>query len=267
MIFISGSSPKQQSLGQRNEPCPACRQMTLHSLKRFYRVRHIFWFPLFSTGTTYAKVCERCQLASPMAPPDPGTVPSKPFLHRLGFLLPVGVFFFFPLLLMPLALLAGGGHGVGSGAGAQAAGVAGDDTAERFFTAEPDRAAQSALQADFNDLGLRGVSVSAKSASANTHNVRLLTAQYFRLKNVSDGDRVRLLERMEAIADANFADDEVFVGLRGRVLWGGRSHRKAGEKWHRLVDESTPSPEADARAALRALDTAPAAAAPTPAAP
>ena len=83
-----------------------------------------------------------------------------------------------------------------------------------------------------------------------------LTVQYSGLKNETDEDRVHLLEYMEQIADASFPDDEIFVGLQGRILWGGLSHRKSGEKWSRLVDKSTPSPETDARAALHALELA-----------
>jgi hypothetical protein len=252
MLIISGSSPKQQILGQRSAPCAACRQETPHRFQRNYRVNHVFWFPLFSTGTTYASVCERCNLTSPTGAPPPGTVPPAPLLHRMGFLFPLG-FVLFPLVLMPVVF---GVSSAASGGGAQA------DTqmSQQSFRADTaDSAARSALQDDFDDLGLRGLSIAATSASANGRKVRLLTAHYSRLKKVGDADRVRLLERMEQIADTQFPDDEVFVGLQGRVLWGGHSHRKGGEKWSRLVDESTPSPERDARVALRALELAAAA--------
>src|SRR5262245_24445942 len=101
MLIITGSSPKQQVIGQRNQPCAACKQVTPHRLQRHYVVKHAFWFPLFSMGTAYTTVCERCNHFAQTSAPTPGTVPPAPFLHRMGFLFPLGVLMF-PLFVLPL---------------------------------------------------------------------------------------------------------------------------------------------------------------------
>ena len=250
MLIITGSSPKQQVLGRRNETCAMCRQETSHRLQRHYAVKHLFWFPLFSTGTTYATVCERCNLMAQTSVPPVGSVPPAPALHRLGFLVPLGVLIF-PFLMLPVLLVAGAGSGASSGAH-------GDTPSARdlFFSAAADRAAEKDLQGQFDDLGLPGLSVTVSSCEADGKTVRLFAAHSSRLKKVSDGDRLRLLEMMEATADQSFPDDEVFAGLQGRILWGGYSHRAPAQKWRRRVAESTDSPERNAAEAIRALRAA-----------
>ena len=256
MLIITGSSPKQQLLGQRNAPCAACRQETPHRFLRNYSVKHLFWFPLFSMHTAHGKICERCNLFTPTDTPPPGTAPPKPLLHRMGFIFPLGVVMF-PFLLLPFAAVSGGGSAASMQADVSS-------VRSRFHADDDDRAAQGAVQDFLNqlDLGFRGPTVRATSAAVNGRRVRLLTVQYSKLKRVRDDDRVRLLQVVERIADTKFPDDEVFVGLQGRILWGGHSHRKAAEAWDRQVDESTPNPETSAFAALRALETAAPAAAP-----
>lgn len=259
MLIISGTSIKQQVIGHHSVPCAACRQETLHRFQRNYSVKHVFWFPLFSYHTTYAKLCERCNLLSPTSEPAPGTAAPVPVLHRLGFVFPLGLFFGLPMMFATCGAIFGAG-GASSGRSAAA------DTQRsrgRFHADDTDRAARSAVQGYFDRLGLRGSTVAATSAAVNGHTVRLLTVHYSRLKKVSHGDRVRLLEQLEQFADENYPDDEVFLGMKGIVLWGGHSHRKAGDDWQREVHETTPDPEKNAYAAFDALELA---AAPTAAA-
>jgi hypothetical protein len=262
MIIISGSSPKMQVLGYPTAPCAACKQETLHRFQRHYRVKHLFWFPLFSMGTNYAKVCERCQLYTPTGAPA-GAVPPAPFLHRLGFVFPLALMLF-PIVTLPLALMHALNVSPAASSGAQAAVADTEGPSVSFRSDAKDEAAVGQLEKYFDDLGLRGIDVASKSAKVDGHTVRLVTAKYSRLKKVSDGDRLRLLQHMEDIADDTFPGEEVFVGLQGRLLWGGYSHANGGEKWVRVVDESTADPEADARAAVRALERA---ASPKPSAP
>ena len=156
----------------------------------------------------------------------------------------------FPFFLLPLAVV---------GAGTAASGGTHADTAsarELFFAAAADRAAQSDLQRQFDNLGLAGLTVKVSSADAGGVTIRIVAAKFSRLKKVSDGDRGRLLEIMEDTADQFFPNNEVFLGLQGRILWGGYSHRQAGEEWRRKVAESTDSPEQEAVAALRASQAA-----------
>ena len=249
MLIITGSSPKQQVVGQRNQPCAGCRQVTPHRVQRHYVVKHVFWFPLFSMSTIYATVCERCNHFAQTSAPAAGSVPPPPFLHRMGFLFPIAVVLF-PFFLLPLAVV---------GAGTAASGGTHADTTsarELFFAAAADRAAQSDLQRQFDNLGLAGLTVKVSSADAGGVTIRIVAAKFSRLKKVSDGDRGRLLEIMEDTADQFFPNNEVFLGLQGRILWGGYSHRQAGEEWRRKVAESTDSPEREAVAALRASQAA-----------
>jgi hypothetical protein len=250
MIIITGSSPKQQALGQRNEMCPACKQETPHRLQRQYAVKHLFWFPLFSTGTSYATICERCNLAAQTSVPLPGSVPPAPALHRMGFLVPLGVLMF-PFFMLPLLLLAGAGSGGSGGSHADT-----PSARDLFAPVATDRAVEKNIQGQFDEMGLYGLSVRASSADAGDKKIRLIAAKYSRLKKVSDGDRVRLLQMMEAAADESFPDDEVFLGIQARILWGGYSHRAGGQKWSRKVKESTDSPERNAAEAVVALQAA-----------
>jgi len=247
MLIITLSSPKQQVVGQRNQPCAGCRQVTPHRVQRHYVVKHVFWFPLFSMSTIYATVCERCNHFEQTSAPAAGSVPPKPFLHRMGFLFPIAVVMF-PFFLLPLAVV-----GAGASGGTHA------DTAsarELFFAAEADRAAQSDLQRQFDNLRLPGLTVKVSSADAGGVTIRIIAAKFSRLKNLRDRDRQRLLEIMEDTADQFFPNNEVFLGVQGRILWGGYSHRQAGEEWRRKVAESTDSPEREAVTALREAQAA-----------
>ncbi|HMF43382.1 MAG TPA: hypothetical protein VKQ32_22070 [Polyangia bacterium] len=253
MIIISGSSPKAQVLGYPTVPCPICRQATLHRFERRYRIKHLFWFPLFSTGTSYAKVCEMCQVSTPTGPPT-GPVPPAPFLHRLGFIFPLAVVLF-PLVMLPFALVAAV-HGVAASGGAQAAVADTEGPAVSFRPTAADMGALSDLEGFFEDRDLHGVDADWQSATVDGHTVRLVTVKYAGLKKVKHSDRLYFMEQIEQIADGYFRDDEVFIGLQGRLLWGGYSHRKAGEKWVHVAQESTLSAETEARAAVRVLERA-----------
>jgi fumarate reductase subunit D len=248
MIIITGSSPKQQDLGHRNETCHACRQETSHRLQRHYAVKHLFWFPLFSMGTTYSTVCERCNLLAQTSVPPAGSVRPAPLLHRMGFLFPIGGVMLLVLLALPFSLAASRMAASGETQSGMEASVH-----ELFSVAPADKELQKDLQGQFDELGLSGLSVTATSADAAGKTIRVIAARFSRLKKVSDGDRLRLLEMMEEAADESFPDDEVFLGLHARILWGGYSHRAAGQAWSRKVDSSTDSPERNAEAALRTL--------------
>lgn len=255
MFIISGSTPKQQELGEQRAPCPDCHQETTQRLQRHYRVIHVFWYPLFSLGTKYARVCGRCNLRSEVPEQQVGPVPVAPLLHRMGGLFPLAALTFccvgFPLVSAVGAFVSGDS---GSPAQEQQAGRQGFD--QRFEAQAEDLAVATTVQSALEALGHRSMEVSASSASVKEHVIRVITAQSPRLKKVSDGDRIRLLELMEAEADKRFVNDEVFLGLQGRLLWGGYSHRAPGGAWQRVVDGTTASPRVDAFEALLAREAA-----------
>ncbi|QSQ16323.1 hypothetical protein [Myxococcus landrumensis] len=267
MFIITGSSPKQQVVGERIAPCPDCRQETKHRVHRHYAVKHLFWFPLFSMGMKYVQACTRCNLHSEAPPPEPGSVPAAPLLHRRGFMFPLGLLLL-PCVVFPLlGALTSGARRVSSGSGEAPTEVVQPAGFNERFSAQPeDEAVQNKLQALFEEMGMRSVTLEAHSATVNGHVIRVITARSSRLKKVGDGDRIRLLEAMESVADEHFSADEVFLGLQGRLLWGGHSHRETGEAWRRVVDGSTPNPETDALLALQQRE-APSAATAEPDAP
>ena len=244
MYIVWGSSVKHQALGPRSATCVACRQETTHVLMRNYAVRHVYWFPLFSTNASYTKACERCNLITPTGEPAPGTVRREPFLHRMGFIFPVG-FLVLPMLFALVGIVFGAGAGKLASAGSEATSLVG--VGGHFHTDDTDRAARSAVQALFDRLDTQRTTVTATSARIDGHTVRLLTAQYSQLRRMNDRDRLRLMSRIEEIVDASFAGDEVFLGLKGRLLWGGHAHRQAGDAWIHVVDETDPEKDAFAR--------------------
>lgn len=248
MFIITGNSPKQQLLGEQKAHCQDCQRTANHSLYRHYSVRHLFWFPLFSMGTKYVQVCTRCNLHSEVPAPPPDSVSAAPLLHRRGFMFPLGVLLV-PCLVLP-ALGAVLSIGKGGSAAASTDEVPPAGFAQRFSAQAEDDKVQSEIQALFEEVGMRAVTLKASSATVKGQVIRVITVRSTRLKKVDDGDRLRLLESMEAVADEHFAADEVFLGLQGRLLWGGYSHRASGEKWSRVVDGSTPNPETDALSAL-----------------
>ncbi|NTX55352.1 hypothetical protein [Myxococcus sp. CA039A] len=251
MFIISGSSPKQQDLGEQRAPCPDCQQETSQRLQRHYRVIHVFWFPLFSLGTKYVRICGRCNLHTEVPEQQVGPVPVAPLLHRMGGLFPVAALAFccvgFPLVNAVVSLGTGDSSG-SSQQQEQRAGRQGFD--QRFEAQAEDLAVETTIQSAFEEQGHQSVTVSASSASVKEHVIRVVSAQTPRLKKVSDGDRIRMLEMMEAEADKSFANEEVFLGLRGKLLWGGYSHRAPGGTWKRVVDGTTSSPMVDAFEAL-----------------
>ncbi|MFY2559441.1 hypothetical protein ACN469_17545 [Corallococcus terminator] len=255
MFIISGSTPKQQELGEQRAPCPDCHQETAQRLQRHYRVIHVFWFPLFSLGTKYTRVCGRCNLHTEVPEQQVGPVPVAPLMHRMGGLFPIAALTFCcvgaPLVSTAVALVSGESS---SSAQEQQPGRHGFD--QRFEAQAEDLAVEATIQSEVEAMGHQSMSVSARSASVKEHFIRVISAKSNRLKKVSDGDRIRLLELMEAEADKSFANDEVFLGLRGKILWGGYSHRDPGGKWRRVVDGTTASPMVDAFEALLAREAA-----------
>ncbi|WP_342381319.1 hypothetical protein NVS55_16810 [Myxococcus stipitatus] len=215
-------------------------------------MKHLFWFPLFSMGTKYVQACTRCNLHSEAPPPEPGSAPLAPLLHRRGFMFPLGILLL-PCLVFPvLGAVASGVRGASSSSDDGSTEVARPAGFNERFSAQPeDKAVENKLQAHFEEMGMRSVTLKAHSAKVDGHVIRVITARSSRLKKVGDGDRIRLLEAMEAVADEHFPSDEIYLGLQGRLLWGGHSHREAGEQWRRVVDGSTPNPETDALLALQ----------------
>ncbi|XXF77853.1 hypothetical protein P2318_33105 [Myxococcaceae bacterium GXIMD 01537] len=232
--------------------CRNCGEETPHRLERHYKVAHFFWFPLFSMGTSYLWICGRCGLHSEGVEPAPSTVLPAPLLHRMGCLfLLISPCVVLPLLVMMLSLVSGG-----SRSGSAEARPREPNYSDLLEARPEDLVVEELLQTEVEDMGLKSMVVEASSAEVNGHVVRVIIMQSDRLKKLGDGDRMRLLERMETLADGSFAKDEVFLGLRGRIAWGGYSHRPSGGKWQRDVDDFTKSPVLEAGKVLRELSLA-----------
>jgi hypothetical protein len=251
MFIISGRSPKQQVLGEEQAPCRDCQQDTPHRVTRHYSVVHVFWFPLFSVNEQYVQTCTRCNLALVRVGFRPGpAVPPSPALHRFGLLFALGLFmlpcFICPAISGVLSLF-----GLKGAPPSASAGTPTQNFWNTFHAEQDDALAASTLERAMSQAGLSSFSVKGSSALAGGHRVRVLAAESARLKKVNDSDRLRLLALLEATADRAFPQDEVFLGLKGRLLWGGYSHREAGGAWERRVDEATSSPETKAMEALR----------------
>ncbi|MBZ4401309.1 zinc ribbon domain-containing protein [Myxococcus sp. AS-1-15] len=251
MFIIYGSSAKQQELGERPALCRDCQRETPHRLQRHYSVAHVFWFPLFSLRTKYVLACSRCNLHSEVPEQSIGHVPTKPVLHRLGGLFPLGAMLFCCVGFPVVGAVTSAVTGTQDGTEVQEERHGFD---QRFHAQAEDLALQEALQSAFEDAGHTSISVTAASAAVKDQGIRVITARSTHLKKVSNPDRVKLLELMQRTADQRFEKDEVFVGLQGKLLWGGYAHRLPGGAWQHVVKSTTTSPKAAAFEALLQLE-------------
>ncbi|MEZ4445421.1 MAG: hypothetical protein R3B72_40480 [Polyangiaceae bacterium] len=81
--------PKQQPLPSATLPCPRCQRPTEHRAVRSYRLVRIYFLPSLSRDTEVHLSCTQCG-ATTVGSAPPGS-PSKPFFHRLGCLVWLGV--------------------------------------------------------------------------------------------------------------------------------------------------------------------------------
>ncbi len=256
MFIITGSSPKMQLLGDRAGHCRDCAIETRHQLYRNYVVKHLFWIPLFSMYTRYIAVCERCNLNIEVGQPDPTTVVPAPALHRFGFAILLSVFMM-PCVVCPIFSGIASLFSARSGDSSAEARPADEGFDQLFHSTVDDAQLEKRLEQSF--VGHENMSVRS-AAQPNGTLVRVITIQSRALKNVGHSERAVLLESLQNLTDELFPEDDIFIGLKGRLLWGGYTHRGPQGTWEQTVDDSTNSPEREAvKVLLAARDVAKAA--------
>jgi hypothetical protein len=92
-VYIS-RVPRTQPLPPVQMPCQNCRAVTVHQVVRRYYSVHVYHLPMVSQSTEHHYMCSNCGFAR--QGPAPQAAPAKPFLHRFGCFVFVGV----PILLL-----------------------------------------------------------------------------------------------------------------------------------------------------------------------
>lgn len=87
-VYIS-RVPRVQDLPAVQHGCSVCRNMTQQRVQRRYVSSHVYFFPMVSSDTHYLYQCTVCGTMT--EGPAPAGAPSKPFLHRFGCFVFVGV--------------------------------------------------------------------------------------------------------------------------------------------------------------------------------
>ncbi|MCP3102776.1 hypothetical protein LZ198_28255 [Myxococcus sp. K15C18031901] len=249
MFIVYGSSRKQQALGSRQVMCPDCQRETPHDFSHTYRVAHVFWFPLFSFALKYARACTRCRLYTEIPPEQVGPVPSPPFMHRMGLLIPMGAVSLccvcYPMsnLVMGLVLSEPRSARVPIPVAEVEKPGRSKDFTDRFKTLAEDAAMEKVVRTQLDSMGFKSMVVSAASSYVEGPVIRVLTLHWSKMKTVGEEDRLRLMGLLESTVDQHFPRDEAFVGLEGTVFWRGFSFREGGGKWTRDPDDPTESAE------------------------
>lgn len=90
MFLISGATEKRQDLGVARIECPSCRAPRPHRVVRHYRLRRLYFFPLYVESACRVSECGACgaTLESEMSISDSSSRPI-PFLHRFGCFVPL----------------------------------------------------------------------------------------------------------------------------------------------------------------------------------
>jgi len=255
MFIIYGSSHQEHELGTRLATCGDCHQETPHRFTHTYRVGHVFWFPLFSYALKYARTCTRCNLYTEVPPSEVGPVPSVPWVHRMGLLVPMGALslccFCFPMSNLVMGMVLSASESESDSASVVEAPGRSSAFLDSFKTHIEDEAVEENVRAKLDAMGFESVVVSAASSN-EVPDLRVLTLYWERMNRVSKEDRVRLLEVLEAAMKHHFPMDEAFVGLQGRSFWWGYSHRGDSGRWVRDMEEPTYNAEERAVDAIMA---------------
>jgi len=93
-MIVWGSNGNQITLGNLGErDCEVCEKKRDFFLTLTYRYGHLFWIPMFSWDTNYMMHCGICNYGAELDNKEvEGNLRAnpKPWLHRLGWLIPVG---------------------------------------------------------------------------------------------------------------------------------------------------------------------------------
>lgn len=250
MLFIWGRTSKQQVLQQWAAPCPFCHAQTAQRLLRSYRVAHLFWFPLFSSGDTFAQACAQCGGTVAVAKPA-GALPPKPLLHRFGFMFPV-------LGVMALVGLVGTLFVVAALAAkpdpALAARSARLDALEKHLEkpgawgnnpeAEQLAAAVRGAFGTFKQAEDREQAAVAVDVVGTSPRRAIIVVHVPSLRHWGGRDRRRLLLQLAGIVEPKLKDDtQALIGVQGVLLFGPLAVRSKKGQWSFQTD----APNAESR--------------------